>query len=75
MQEGGLRPLATPLRGNSPKAIDRLGKLDAIVPRAYLFGRCIMSLFAVLTYFPRLIGFLITFPLRAFGLDFDWGIR
>ena len=29
----------------------------------------------VLTFLPRLIGFLVTFPLRAFGLDFDWGIR
>ncbi len=27
------------------------------------------------TYFPRLIGFLITIPLRFFGIDFDWGIR
>ncbi len=75
MQEGGLHPLTTPLHGNLPKATDRLGKLNAIVPGDYLFGRCIMSLIDVLTYFPRLIGFLITFPLRAFGLDFDWGIR
>ncbi len=29
----------------------------------------------VLTYFPRLVLFLVTFPLRAFGVDFDWGIR
>lgn len=29
----------------------------------------------VLTFFPRLIGFIFTFPLRAFGFDFDWGIR
>ncbi len=27
------------------------------------------------TFLPRLIGFLITFPLRFLGLDFDWGIR
>lgn len=26
-------------------------------------------------YIPRLIGFVLTFPLRAFGVDFDWGIR
>ena len=23
---------------------------------------------------PRLIGFLLTYPLRFFGIDFDWGI-
>lgn len=34
-----------------------------------------MSFEAFFTYIPRLIGFLFTFPLRAFGLDFDWGIR
>ena len=34
-----------------------------------------MSFIDVLTFLPRLIGFLLTFPLRAFGLDFDWGIR
>ena len=34
-----------------------------------------MSLFELLTFFPRLIGFLVTFPLRLFGLDFDFGIR
>lgn len=34
-----------------------------------------MSFFELLTFFPRLIGFIVTFPLRAFGLDFDWGIR
>lgn len=27
------------------------------------------------TYLPRLFGFILTFPLRAFGLDFDWNIR
>ncbi len=28
------------------------------------------------TYVPRLIGFLLTLPLRwIFGVDFDWGIR
>lgn len=26
-------------------------------------------------YIPRLLGFLITWPLRLFGIDFDWGIR
>lgn len=26
-------------------------------------------------FVPRLIGFLITFPLRFLGMDFDWGIR
>lgn len=31
--------------------------------------------FEVLTYLPRLILFLITFPLRWLGADFDWGIR
>lgn len=30
---------------------------------------------AVWTFLPRLLGFLITFPLRFFGMDFDWGIR
>jgi hypothetical protein len=30
---------------------------------------------AVWLFIPRLLGFLITFPLRLFGLDFDWGIR
>ena len=34
-----------------------------------------MFLFEALTFLPRLFGFLVTFPLRAFGLDFDWGIR
>lgn len=34
-----------------------------------------MFLFQLLTFVPRLIGFLVTFPLRAFGLDFDFGIR
>lgn len=29
----------------------------------------------ILTWYPRFLGFLITFPLRWFGLDFDWGIR
>lgn len=26
------------------------------------------------TFIPRLIGFLLTYPLRWFGLDFNWGI-
>ncbi len=26
-------------------------------------------------FIPRLLGFLVTFPLRLFGVDFDWGIR
>ncbi len=30
---------------------------------------------AIWTFIPRLLGFLITFPLRWIGLDFDWGIR
>lgn len=34
-----------------------------------------MSFAEIITYIPRLIGFLLTFPLRALGLDFDWGIR
>jgi len=34
-----------------------------------------MDLVDLLTYLPRLIGFLLTFPLRSLGLDFDWGIR
>ena len=34
-----------------------------------------MSFIELITFFPRLFGFLVTFPLRAFGLDFDWGIR
>jgi len=25
-------------------------------------------------FIPRLIGFLLTWPLRLFGMDFDWGI-
>ena len=29
----------------------------------------------ILTFFPRLLGFLVTFPIRIFGVDFDWGIR
>ena len=35
----------------------------------------IMSFEAWFLYLPRLIGFLITFPLRLLGFDFDWGIR
>lgn len=34
-----------------------------------------MSFLDFLTFIPRLIGFLLTFPLRLFGIDFDWGIR
>lgn len=35
-----------------------------------------MSFEALWLFLPRLIGFLITFPLRiVFGVDFDWGIR
>ena len=35
-----------------------------------------MSLVEFLTYGPRLIGFLLTLPIRwIFGVDFDWGIR
>ncbi len=35
-----------------------------------------MSLVEFLTYAPRLIGFLLTLPIRwLFGVDFDWGIR
>lgn len=30
---------------------------------------------ALLTFVPRLLGFLVTFPLRFFGFDFNWGIR
>lgn len=30
---------------------------------------------ALWLFIPRLVGFLVTFPLRFFGLDFDWGIR
>lgn len=26
-------------------------------------------------FLPRLLGFLLTFPLRIFGMDFDWGVR
>jgi hypothetical protein len=29
----------------------------------------------ILTFLPRLLGFLISFPIRIFGVDFDWGIR
>jgi len=33
-------------------------------------------MFVELLTFPlRLVLFLVTFPLRFFGLDFDWGIR
>ena len=28
----------------------------------------------ILTFLPRLIMFLVTYPLRFFGMDFDWGI-
>ena len=31
--------------------------------------------FEILTFLPRLLGFLISFPIRIFGVDFDWGIR
>jgi hypothetical protein len=35
-----------------------------------------MALEQFWTFIPRLIGFLLTFPLRVFfGVDFDWGIR
>lgn len=34
-----------------------------------------MVVLEALTLFPRLILFAITFPLRFFGADFDWGIR
>lgn len=30
---------------------------------------------AAWTYLPRLFGFLLTYPLRWIGFDFDWGIR
>jgi hypothetical protein len=33
------------------------------------------SLGDILTFLPRLFLFVITFPLRFLGLDFDWGIR
>ncbi len=32
-------------------------------------------LLEIITFLPRLFGFLVTFPLRIFGIDFDWGIR
>lgn len=35
-----------------------------------------MSFEELFTYIPRLIGFLLTYPIRIiFGVDFDWGIR
>jgi len=34
-----------------------------------------MDFLDIITFVPRLIGFILTFPLRALGLDFDWGIR
>ena len=33
-----------------------------------------MSLEEFWLYIPRLIGFLVTYPLRLLGMDFDWGI-
>ena len=33
-----------------------------------------MSFEQLWTFIPRLIGFLITYPLRFLGIDFDWGI-
>lgn len=35
-----------------------------------------MSFEAFFTFLPRLLGFLLTYPIRViFGIDFDWGIR
>lgn len=35
-----------------------------------------MSFEAFWTLLPRLIGFMLTYPIRViFGVDFDWGIR
>lgn len=35
-----------------------------------------MSIEELWLYIPRLIGFLVTYPIRViFGIDFDWGIR
>lgn len=34
-----------------------------------------MGFEALWLFLPRLIGFIVTFPLRLFGIDFDWGIR
>ena len=33
-----------------------------------------MDFEAIWLYIPRLIGFIVTFPLRLLGMDFDWGI-
>jgi hypothetical protein len=33
-----------------------------------------MDFVEILTYLPRLFLFLVTYPLRFFGVDFDWGI-
>jgi hypothetical protein len=38
-------------------------------------GGSAMSFEEIFLLLPRLIGFLITFPLRLLGIDFDWGIR
>jgi len=33
-----------------------------------------MSIEELFLFLPRLIGYLITFPLRLLGIDFDWGV-
>jgi len=33
-----------------------------------------MNIVEILTFIPRLVLFVITLPLRLFGIDFDWGM-
>ena len=43
-------------------------------PGARKDGLAMDGLAEILTFLPRLIMFLVTYPLRFFGMDFDWGI-
>lgn len=46
------------------------------LPTTSCLEDALMSFEEIFTYIPRLIGFLLTLPIRwIFGVDFDWGIR
>lgn len=48
-----------------------------VSPRYFMRGVVMLANFAQFITYPwRLIGFLVTYPIRViFGVDFDWGIR